>query len=277
MKILLMANFPGWAFDNIAQGIKKYGTFDYDIKYEVDYRKYRGKELPEEELDFNEYDRIVLFAPWMDWSNLPLDKTICIFHEKFEIDGYGHDKYRLSFVTSDISYNYIKKRENVLKIQAGIDSELFFYEPIKRLDRTERKVIGWVGAYSGHKEKKGYEEFYLPLGNEFTLLPHTKEDNYVEDNYEESLREYFSKIDVLVCTSSWEGYPLVILEASACGVPVVSTRVGIAPEILPKGNICSRNVKSIKSAIYNMDLASVDVSKFYWKVKIQEWENAFLR
>ncbi len=43
--------------------------------------------------------------------------------------------------------------------------------------------------------------------------------------------EYYSKIDVYVCTSKIEGTPNPVLEAMACGVPVISTDVGVIPEL----------------------------------------------
>lgn len=273
MKILLMPNFEGWAFDRIAQGIKKYGSHDYEIKYEVDYRKYRGRELPN--LDFNAYDRIILFAPWMDWTNLPWDKTICICHEAFEIDSWNTTKYYKVFVTSDISLDYIKHKDNVLKVQTGIDFDDFFQE--YPCDFSYPVVVGWVGAISGHKGKKGFNDFYLPLDEWFHLYPHVKEADYIEPGeYPSFIRKYYSKIDVLICTSSWEGYPLSILEASACGVPVVSTKVGVAPEILPEKNLTERKVESIRDTISNCGLYPADVSKWDWKLRIKEWEDAIL-
>jgi glycosyltransferase involved in cell wall biosynthesis len=46
------------------------------------------------------------------------------------------------------------------------------------------------------------------------------------------VREYYSFLDVLLLTSLREAQPLVILEAYAAGVPVVSTSVGNVPELL---------------------------------------------
>jgi glycosyltransferase involved in cell wall biosynthesis len=43
---------------------------------------------------------------------------------------------------------------------------------------------------------------------------------------------YYSEIDVLVCASKIEGTPTPVLEAMACGVPIVSTDVGIVPDVL---------------------------------------------
>jgi glycosyltransferase involved in cell wall biosynthesis len=51
---------------------------------------------------------------------------------------------------------------------------------------------------------------------------------------EEMLRFYHS-IDVYVCASRSEGTPNPCLEAAACGVPVVTTRVGNMPELIRDG------------------------------------------
>jgi glycosyltransferase involved in cell wall biosynthesis len=44
--------------------------------------------------------------------------------------------------------------------------------------------------------------------------------------------EFLKSIDVLMVPSRWEGIPAVILEAMACGTPVVATAVGGVPELI---------------------------------------------
>ena len=46
------------------------------------------------------------------------------------------------------------------------------------------------------------------------------------------VKQIYPRIDVLVLTSISEGLPLVILEAAAAGIPVVSTDVGACRELL---------------------------------------------
>jgi glycosyltransferase involved in cell wall biosynthesis len=48
------------------------------------------------------------------------------------------------------------------------------------------------------------------------------------------LAEWFQSANVFCLPSHREGVPNVILEAMACGVPVVATRVGGIPEVLPQ-------------------------------------------
>jgi glycosyltransferase involved in cell wall biosynthesis len=47
-----------------------------------------------------------------------------------------------------------------------------------------------------------------------------------------SVNEYYPRLDVVVLTSVSEAMPLTVLEAMACGIPVVATRVGACEELL---------------------------------------------
>ncbi|WP_049972848.1 glycosyltransferase family 4 protein [Haladaptatus cibarius] len=68
--------------------------------------------------------------------------------------------------------------------------------------------------------------------------------------YQSSVRAYYRDADVLVLTSISEGFPTVLMEAQACGLPVVTTDVGGAREIVAAGAVVPRDEPdAIASAI----------------------------
>ncbi|MEM3666719.1 MAG: glycosyltransferase family 4 protein [Candidatus Bathyarchaeia archaeon] len=81
-------------------------------------------------------------------------------------------------------------------------------------------------------EKINLKIHELKLENNFRLL------GFISDNY---LPLYYNASDVFVLPSkSGEGLPLVILEAMACGLPVIATNVGGTPEVVEES--CGRIV-----------------------------------
>jgi len=70
------------------------------------------------------------------------------------------------------------------------------------------------------------------------IIEHNLQENViflprVEDSH--AMPELYNKAKMLVCASTVEGNPRVTIEAMACGTPVISTRVGIMPEVIQHG------------------------------------------
>ncbi|WP_445241130.1 glycosyltransferase family 4 protein [Microcoleus vaginatus] len=65
------------------------------------------------------------------------------------------------------------------------------------------------------------------------LLPEGTE--YNKQPTQDQLKEFYSKCDAWLFSSRSEGFGLPILEAMACGTPVIGTPAGAAPELLAGG------------------------------------------
>lgn len=67
------------------------------------------------------------------------------------------------------------------------------------------------------------------------------------------MRQRYAALDVYLCTSLLEGGPLPVLEALACGVPVVSTDVGHVPDLIidngSNGRVVAKEAREIASAL----------------------------
>lgn len=65
------------------------------------------------------------------------------------------------------------------------------------------------------------------------------------------VEEYFSKSDIFVLTSSYEGLPLVILEAMAAQLPIISTDVGGIKDIVTNNGILveAENIDELVNAL----------------------------
>ena len=111
---------------------------------------------------------------------------------------------------------------------------------LERFENEDRElVIGWVGNSMRTVDGidlKGFHTIIKPVVQEL------KEDGYkIKEHYADrnekwrspaEMPEYYSEIDLCMCTSIHEGTPLPVLEAMSCGVPIITTDVGIVREAL---------------------------------------------
>lgn len=124
-------------------------------------------------------------------------------------------------------------------VQDGVDLTLFFPENLDRLERLEGRqlTVGWVGnsAWSADIEDfKGVQTILKPAIEQLRAegLPIRLEavDASERPVPHSHMPAIYNRFDLYVCVSKIEGTPNPVLEAMACGVPVISTDVGIVPE-----------------------------------------------
>lgn len=125
-------------------------------------------------------------------------------------------------------------------VQDGVDLSLFKPENLVRLQEVSHRelVVGWVGNSKWAAELEDFKGLHTILrpaveelraeGYAIRLELADRQQGFVPH---EEMPGYYARIDVLCCASKIEGTPNPVLEAMACGVPVVSTDVGIVPEV----------------------------------------------
>lgn len=89
------------------------------------------------------------------------------------------------------------------------------------------------------------------LSNELSL----KNILYINQIPHKEIAGYLNKSDLFVLFSNYENLPCVVLEAFACGVPVVATDVGGISEYFPKDFgflVQPKDKKALKNAILNI-------------------------
>lgn len=85
---------------------------------------------------------------------------------------------------------------------------------------------------------------------------------FVNNVPQAELGRWYAQADVLILASSREGWPNVLLEAMACGTPVIATRVGGVPEIVSQDHVGivldERTPDAIAQAVQQLQIKALD-------------------
>ena len=174
------------------------------------------------------------------YDHLFLDDEIDVTKKIFSIcDKY----YASSNILKNIYDNLDIKYKPKYVITDGVDLNDFYPMNLERFNNLKKRTIkiGWVGnsEWSSEKEDfKGVNTILKPAIKELQEEGYNIEEYFADRQVRmiphNEMVNYYSNIDILVCSSKCEGTPNPVLEAMACGVPVISTRVGIVPDALGK-------------------------------------------
>jgi teichuronic acid biosynthesis glycosyltransferase TuaC len=132
------------------------------------------------------------------------------------------------------------------------------------------QLPGWQLRVAGVGE---YEPTLRRLANELEVADRVTFAGLVP---QEHLSVSYSAADLLILASAREGLPNVILEALACGTPVVASRVGGIPEVIdraelgelidePSGATVARAVTRVAAAATDRQVLRAQAERFSWE------------
>ncbi|MDY6916284.1 MAG: glycosyltransferase family 4 protein [Candidatus Cloacimonadota bacterium] len=158
-----------------------------------------------------------------------------------------------------LHYNYPKER--IVVLGSGYNSDLFFPAKNKKIQKPIKLVYcgklakskGVFSLLNAFKklEKHKYELLLVGSGTDQEAknikdLANSMENVFLKGAISQKrLGKIFRNCDIFVLPSFYEGLPLVILEAMACGLPVVVSKLPGLKEWLGKIVCATNNIKFI--------------------------------
>jgi len=184
---------------------------------------YLTKVLVKQILKAPELIAVLSSAQKKPFVEIALGKKVKVFPNPVELDKFRHRKNcRADF---NIPNDYIV----VLFIAANFYRNKGVMELLQAIplvaNKHEKVLFVFVG---GGKEKDSMVQFCQKerIENYVTFTGHVTSD---------VIAHLLSSSDMLALPSYTEGFPLVILEAMASGLPIVATPVGAIPEVIEDG------------------------------------------
>jgi len=273
-KILLIPDFRDWAYDHIADNIKRYLNDEYEFMtlYARDFEG-RMEDLLYEMINSGAK---YCFIFWRIQLSHFFDADILIkLFSKYDIDTDGFSKFvnRTAFFSAVYDHLYtnqdsINRYRNLyntyidsyfvssqklkevydgfsdlkkpkMVIHDGVDTEKFTWIE-GGIKNNDSLVVGWVGNSKWQTDAdgidhKGFQTIIKPVVDELVKDGYSIELRYADlvDNRIpfNQMPEFYRGLDVYICASDIEGTPNTVLEAMASGLAVISTDVGVVPEV----------------------------------------------
>jgi len=125
-------------------------------------------------------------------------------------------------------------------------------------------IISFVGSFDERKgierlikavEELNIDNMYVIAAGKGDLTPNSRKCIFKQSVHNEELPWFYSASDVFVLPTLNEGCCNAIIEAMACGIPIISSDMSFNDDILTSNNslrINPLNIEEIKSAIYEM-------------------------
>lgn len=282
--VLIIYDTPGWAWwnkiaqieKNIPPGVRVHkaaigsyfepGDYDFVVTFSPEIIRF---------LKFVPPAKIILGCT----SPLKLERLLKLIDGRLCIGG---------FVNSREMYDNAHTKEHLYCCQNGVDTRLFFpaKEPVTELTAC------WAGN-SESVHNKGLDIIKEACGlanvrlNYLDRRPLNKSANLL--SLEQVREQIYHRSSFYICASEVDATPNSGLEALACGLPVISTRVGNMLELIRDGYngfLVDRDAQSIAAAIEALKTSGLDemgknarasiIKEWPWKEQVKKFHHMFL-
>jgi glycosyltransferase involved in cell wall biosynthesis len=313
-KVLIITDKPGWSYDTIAKGLVRYNdnpglVLDiaaasdqmafierehqrYDLVFPLGWTQVIAKHKKlgfQDLLPFLDRRKLITgihsHRSWDEYASMPdfsPQPPAALLDRLSELKGINIISRRLHRIFERAGLSNIVLTEN------GVDTELF--SP-KTPVNTERRVplsVGFSGSkdIAKHDYLKGFSEFIEPLGSlpnvQIKVLGNRGEGQVKR----EDMPALYNQIDLYLCASTSEGFSQSVLEASACGRGVLSTRVGGCEDLIEEGRngfLLRRDMAQIRALVERLEAdralvrslgesnRRIVLERYSWQLKVRDW------
>lgn len=248
MKILLIADVPNWAWDHKANALIRNLKNHVDKIDKIFISEFRSDIL-------NKFDLFHFFG-WIRAIPYANKSTVGISSYNYRVKYWKEAKKSLkkflgvSAVSKDI-FNNLKENNlnnNIAYLPNGVDEEIFYPKKIKN---NNKFTIGWVGQPTNgilskeyntsnlNFDQHGYTNIFKPLIKKFEnnnkIIFKELSNTYENAIPHPKMNDFYNSCDCIIHTGYLTGTPNPIFEAASCAIPVVSTKIGEAINMIEDG------------------------------------------